>query len=130
MVAATTNALGAFHLTFDGSQTVSTTVPNVLVIPQFANYLFELALSARLNGVGLSSRGWVYKGLIVRDPGQSCRLVGSVTQVATWGDSTVGTISIAANTSSNYLQIQATPNQASMAVFFGTLNVTELVLNS
>ncbi len=131
MLGATTNALSAFTLTFDGSATINTSqgTANVLAIPMYSNYLFELALTGRQVGSSFSSRGWVYKGLIVRD-GASARMPATVTQVAAWGDATVGTVSISANTASNYLQIQVTPAASSMMVFFGTLTVTEMTLSS
>jgi hypothetical protein len=119
-------------LTFDhsGTANVAAGTANVLVVPTFGNYLFELTLSVRLTGTATRSCGWVYKGLVARDSG-SARIVGTVTQVTSWADgTTLGTVAITADTTNQALQVAVTPSVATSMPWFGVLTVNELVATS
>lgn len=127
----TTNSAQSYFLTFDGSGSLVFTGAgtNTLFVPQFSNYQFELNLTARRAASSTTSQGWLYAGLIARDSG-NCRMVGSVTQLATWSDTSLGSVSITANTTWNILSIQVTPSSSSSTTWHGVLTVNELALTS
>lgn len=120
-----------YNLTFDGNAVqTSGASQNVVPIPTYATYLFELKLVCRRVGSTLGSAGWRHTGLITRDTGGNCRLVGSVTQVAAWQDAAIGTVTFAANTA-NYLQIQVAGTTAGIqTVWHGVLTVNEMIQTS
>lgn len=114
-------------LTLDGgSSTVTITGAgtNVLVVPALSTYLFELKLVARRLAMTASSQAWSYSGVITRDSTGSARLVGSVTQIGTWADTAIGTVTIAASSANNYLQIYVAGNNASYTTVWNGVMIT------
>jgi hypothetical protein len=129
---ATTSSLSAATLTFDhtGSPQYSGNNQNVLVVPMYGNYLFDLTLSTRLPSTATRSCGWAYKGMIARDTG-NVRIVGAVTQVATWADgAALGAVAVTADTTNQCLQIAVTATTTSPVPWFGVLTVNEMVATS
>lgn len=126
MGAVTTTAT-ATTLTFDGSPTVNTSgnATNVLFIPLYATYLFNLYLCGRRSGTSLASAGWWQTGMVARDSG-TARLVGAVTQTYSWADTAIGSLTITVNTTSNTLQVAVLPNSTVSTVWHATLQVNEL----
>lgn len=129
---AQTTATTAVALTFDGSNVANPTgtPANVLLIPTFTNILFELNVTVRERTIATASQGWLYSGLAARDSGSS-RIVGTVTQLATWSETTTnGTVTVTANTASNYLSIVATPSNANTLNWRAVLTVNQLALTA
>lgn len=126
-----TTATSTVFLTLDGTTALNLTGPttNQLVIPLYSTYQFSLTLVTRRVGVATASQGWVYNGMIARDSGNA-RIVGTVTQTATWSDAALATVAITANTSSQYLQVAVTPATSTLMSFNGVLTVNELTVAS
>lgn len=126
-VAGKTTTTAATQLTMDGLAPVATgSNPNVLLVPAYTNIIFELKLTARRVGGTTLSHGWSFQGIIARDNG-ACWLVGSVMQIASWTDgASLGTVTISANTTGNYLQIQTTATAATTTSWNGRLTTIEL----
>lgn len=118
-------------LTTDGAATVDTgSGANVIMLPQYSSYLFELKLAARRAGASTLSQGWSLQGMVSRDAGAP-RLVGSVVQVAGWNEGTsLGTVNVAANTTGNYLEVTVTPSAATPTAWNGRMATIELTLAS
>lgn len=131
MAAATTSTAGTV-LTMDANSTVNYTpgTANVLVIPLYSNYVFQLMLTVRRIGGGAVSNGWHFSGMVARDNGNA-RLVGSPTQLATWTDGTsLGTVAIAVNATFSYLTVTVSPSSATATSWHGVLTTNELSTTS
>lgn len=127
-LSARTATTSARTLTFDASLSVNFAPPNnnVLLLPTYVTYSFQLQLVARREVTATASQGWLLAGLVARDTGAP-RMVGAVTQLATWTDATSqGTVAITVHTINNYLNIAVTPASGTATYWLGTLRVTEL----
>lgn len=127
-----TTTTSATTLTFDNaapSVVVSST--NVLLVPNFSSYLFELHLVARRVGATATYNAWLISGMLARDSGvATLSLVGQTTLASYAGTTAAGTVALSANTTSGYLQITATPSAANQTLWCGTLLATELAATS
>lgn len=124
---ALTTTTAATVLTFDGAAVGAS---NVLTVPLYANFLFQSSLSVRRPATATASQGWLHSGLIARDVGGNARMVGSVTQIATWSDVALGSVTFTANTAGNYLAVTVTPASAVTLAWQCVLTVNELALTS
>lgn len=128
---ASTSGTGAAYLLFDGGGSVLTTGEgrNAIFVPTLATFLFRLELVARRTGSVNASQGWVCSGLVARDASANVRLVGSVTQQTTWADTTVGSYTVTANATSQFLAVTVT-GTSGLTTWAGTLTTTEVVNTS
>lgn len=117
--------------TFDASASVVLTADqaNVLVIPPFSTYVFELKVLARRPGT-TQCQGWVYTGMVYRQGSSDvAALAGSVTQLAGWSTgTTLGTPQF--NPSGNHLGFSITPSAATLTFYTGVLIVAEMTTSS
>lgn len=130
LLSLTTGSTSAATLTMDGTGSVNYAAAayNVLVIPSLAFYTFELLVMGRRFSANAVTAGWLLAGLVTRDTGTTARIVGTVTTLSSWTDSTSpGTVAVTAN-ANNYLQIAVTPSSGASMAWQAVLRTNEMVL--
>ncbi len=127
MLGAQTASTATVTLTTDGAAVGAGNIP---VVSAGTSWLFKLNLISRRVGVATGTQGWSYQGVVARDTGGTARLVGTPTQLATWSDVTNGAVTLAADTTANYLQITVNPAVATAMLWHAVLTYNELVATS